>query len=329
MPSPARLCLGVVIAWPVLVASVYLVSSCALGPAPLPFAPARFAWTVLTNGVLIGLLLAGHAALRRGVRTDLRDLEPILPASGRKRTELGRDLTELSRSTPRLATALGLAGGAAMATLDPELRHLYSRLSSTDPRYLLFVLQNVLVGALGARLFASEIHMTRAYAKLGEQVNVDLLDPSATLVFGRKGLRSVIVWVSISTAISMFWLLESAGRTNVVLAVAVLGLATTALVAPTRGARRRIVTAKARELSAVRKAIRRERDRALSPTEASARPKDPQLGNLLQYELFVRSVREWPFDLSIVARSFLFIALGVGSWIGGAVAERLLGVLLD
>ena len=79
----------------------------------------------------------------------------------------------------------------------------------------------------------------------------------------------------------------------------------------------------------MRTAIRRERDRALSPAEASARPQDARLGNLLQYEFFVRSVREWPFDLSIVSRSLLFIVLGAGSWIGGAAAERLLGVLLD
>ena len=58
--SPARLCLGAVIVWPVFVGSVYLTSSYALGSAPLPFTPARFAWTVLTNGVLFGLLLAGH-----------------------------------------------------------------------------------------------------------------------------------------------------------------------------------------------------------------------------------------------------------------------------
>jgi len=116
---------------------------------------------------------------------------------------------------------------------------------------------------------------------------------------------------------------------NVVLAVAVLGLATTALVAPTLGARRSIARAKARELSVLRSAIRRERDRALAPMDAGARQQDRELGSLLQYELFVRSVREWPFDLSIVARSLLLIALGAGSWIGGAVAERLLGVLLD
>jgi len=43
----------------------------------------------------------------------------------------------------------------------------------------------------------------------------------------------------------------------------------------------------------------------------------------------VKSVREWPFDLSIVSRSGLLILLGAGSWLGGAVVERLLNRLLD
>ena len=41
------------------------------------------------------------------------------------------------------------------------------------------------------------------------------------------------------------------------------------------------------------------------------------------------SVRDWPFDLSIVSRSFLLSLLGAGSWLGGAVVERLLNLLLD
>jgi hypothetical protein len=326
---PAQQWLGVILAWPALVFAVYLASNHFLGPAPLSLTGGQFAWTVLTNGCLIGLLLAGHAALQRGVAPDLRELEAILPPVDQQCSHLERRVARLSSSNSGLATALGIAGGAAVATLDPELRQLYSQLSASDPRHLLFLLQNVLVGALGARLFATEVHMTRAYTRLGERVEIDLIEPSATVVFARKGLRSVIVWVLVSTAISMFWLLESAGQTNVLLASSVLGLAIAALVAPTRGVRRSIASAKARELSSVRRQIRRERDLVLSPAEVGVRPYDARLGDLLQYELFIRSVREWPFDLSIVARSSLFLVLGAGSWIGGAVVERLLGLFLD
>jgi hypothetical protein len=133
----------------------------------------------------------------------------------------------------------------------------------------------------------------------------------------------------ISTVFSMFWVLDSAGQANSALAVAVLGLAIVALVAPTSGVHRNIALAKATELAIVNQAIRTERDSALSPRRAEASPDDARLGNLIQYQAFVKSVREWPFDLSIVSRSSLFILLGAGSWFGGAVVERLLNQLLD
>jgi hypothetical protein len=130
-------------------------------------------------------------------------------------------------------------------------------------------------------------------------------------------------------AASVFWVLDSAGQANIALAAAVLGLATVALIAPTSGIRRTITVAKREELAAVARAIREERDVALSPRRADAPPDDARLGNLIQYQAFVKSIREWPFDLSILSRSSIFIVLGAGSWLGGAVVERLLGLVLD
>ena len=127
----------------------------------------------------------------------------------------------------------------------------------------------------------------------------------------------------------MYWVLDSAGQANVVLAIGMLTLVTVALIAPTRGVHRRIAAAKAAELARVSDAIRSERSATLAPRCADAQPEDARLGNLIQYQEFVKSIREWPFDVSIVARSVLLILLGAGSWLGGAVVERLLGLALD
>ena len=167
------------------------------------------------------------------------------------------------------------------------------------------------------------------YARLGERVEVDLLDLSKLLVFARKGLRSVVIWVLISSVFSMYWVLDSAGQVHEFLPVAVLMLVTVALVAPTLGVHRSIRAAKASELELLAAAIRTERAGALAPRRAGAPPEDARLGNLIQYQAFVKSIREWPFDLSIVSRSVLLIVIGAGSWLGGAVVERLLNLLLD
>ncbi len=91
----------------------------------------------------------------------------------------------------------------------------------------------------------------------------------------------------------------------------------------------RITAAKAAELARVNEAIRVERSAALAPRRPGAAPEDARLGNLVQYQQYVKAIREWPFDLSIVARTALLVVLGAGSWLGGAVVERLLGLALD
>ncbi len=326
--GPGWLGLGVSVAWLLYVAFAHWLANQMFGPKPLPFGPAHYAWNMLVNAALLGFVVGGAASLKRSVGEDLRELQPILPNNGETLESVEHRIGTHSRRVGFLATLVGVISGVAVATLDPRLRDLYGHLSLFDPRYITFVTQNILFAVFLTRLFVSEIHMTRAYARLGEQVEVNLLAPTMLLVFGRKGLRSVVLWVSISTLFSMFWVLDSAGQANPVLAIAVLALAIVALIAPTMGIRRNISVAKAAELEVVSQALRSERDAMLSPQRIERPVDDGRLGSLIQYHAFVKSVREWPFDLSTVSRSLLFIALGVGSWLGGAVVERLLDQLL-
>ncbi len=320
---------AVVVGWPSIVLVVHVVSEAILGPLALPFTPARFLWTLLADAVLLGVLISARIALRRGAAVDLLALQPILPASLRGGDSLAKEIDDVAPPLRVLGTCVGLGGGLAMATLDPVLRGLYDHASAFDPRYLLFVLQIMLFGALGARLFMTEVHMTRAYARLGERVELDLLDHAAVLVFGRKGLRSVAVWVLVSSAVSMFWVLDAAGSANVGLPFVLLGIATAALVAPSLGVRRNLARVKARELDVVTRAIRGERHTLLGEGGSEEPGRAGHLADLIAYESYVRGIREWPFDLSIVSRSLLFVVLGCGSWLGAALVERLLGLLLD
>ena len=59
------------------------------------------------------------------------------------------------------------------------------------------------------------------------------------------------------------------------------------------------------------------------------RPAGAKLPGLLAYKHEIESVREWPFDAPTLTRFFLYVAIPLGSWIGGALVERLLGVALD
>jgi len=327
--APVWLGLGIAALWLLVVGLAHVAGHLIFGPSPLPFGPAPFAWTIVVNATLVGLIVAGHAHLHRCAIADLERLRPLLPDDEAEFARLRRELPDPTPAIRVLATTLGAVGGLAVATLDPTLRAINEHLQAADPRYLVFLLQNILFGALGTRLFVAEVHLTRAYARLGERVAVDLFDQSMLLLFARKGLRSVVVWVLISSAFSMFWVLDSAGQANVLFPIGVLALVALALIGPTRGIHQRIVAAKTHELDRVIEAIRIERDAALAPRRPDAPNADARLGNLVQYYEFVSAIREWPFDLSIVTRTVLVVALGVGSWLGGAVVERLLGLVLD
>jgi hypothetical protein len=91
-----------------------------------------------------------------------------------------------------------------------------------------------------------------------------------------------------------------------------------ALLRPMAGARDAIRRAKDAELDRTVDELRRARDGA-----GGARP----LGDLLTWRRFVESVPEWPFDAPTPGRFVLYLAIPLGSWLGGALVERALDVL--
>ena len=54
-----------------------------------------------------------------------------------------------------------------------------------------------------------------------------------------------------------------------------------------------------------------------------------RLPALLAYEARIERVREWPFDVPTLLRFLALALVAAGSWLGGALVERMLGVFLD
>jgi hypothetical protein len=112
---------------------------------------------------------------------------------------------------------------------------------------------------------------------------------------------------------SCFW--------NAVVAAVVFAL-------PVRGLRRQIRTRKREELARVREEIHRDRE-LVAKLGAESIEAGGRLPGLLAYSKTIESVREWPFDAPTLTRFFLYVAIPLGSWVGGALVERLLGAALD
>jgi hypothetical protein len=125
--------------------------------------------------------------------------------------------------------------------------------------------------------------------------------------------------VSLS-AVDLIWFFSIA-------AIALVG-GTAALILPVRGIHLRLRQAKQAELERVHAAIRGDPG-PLAGSLISGHGASLGLSDLLAYREFIESVREWPFDTSTMLRFALYLAIPLGSWLGGAFVERLLGAALD
>jgi len=154
---------------------------------------------------------------------------------------------------------------------------------------------------------------------------IDLLEPDdAKLAYG-FGLRIAFFWLAGSTLASFLFVdLAFSWMTGVFTALTI-AVGTAVFLLPVVRVARHIRAEKERELTRVRDRIRAARDAALE----GRGPGDPgALPGLLAYEQRVADAREWPIDASSLLRFGLLVTVAVGSWLGGAVTERLLDHLL-
>jgi hypothetical protein len=98
------------------------------------------------------------------------------------------------------------------------------------------------------------------------------------------------------------------------------------LLIPLRGLRDRLRAAKREELRRVDAAIRGEPD-ALRGSMIGRR-ESPSLADLLAWRSFVQAVPEWPIDTGTLGRSAFFVGLPLLSWVGGALVERAVDLVI-
>jgi len=150
--------------------------------------------------------------------------------------------------------------------------------------------------------------------------HIDLFDTSGLKPYAQQGVRTSLLAVISLSISSNLWLDPSsptiASGTTVVLLIMASVLA---LLLPAWGIHLRIKVTKQSELKQIRKAIVLRRD----PDSRSADDAQ-QLCADLAMERRVLEVSEWPFDAGTYGRVILYIMLGLGSWVGAALVERLL-----
>jgi hypothetical protein len=284
-------------------------------------------WTDVVNATLIGYVPAALRIARRGIARDLEALRSHLRCTNAEFTRI-RD--QISGPDGPLERALSLSGvpiGIAIVYLDPSVT-MSAEASLSDPAFAWGLVRVAIFVGLVVHLIDADVRATRGYAAMSRDLLiVDLLDVRSLAPLARRGQRSVLTWVVFSSIFSLYWLGDSAARSNVYLLVLAVGLATAAYFVPLFGIRKNIRTAKHAELDRLREEIRSERE-VTGAVAAAGAEQSPRLANLVGYYQLIESTREWPIDATNLVRLALYLALGLGSWLGGALVERGLDGLL-
>lgn len=283
--------------------------------------------TVLLT-VLFAYLPLARRAVRRGAGANLAALRDSIDwGSGGFEAAL-RALPRASRRARLAAGALCMLAVPLTALLVDRDPGLYFRRGYWGAAQLWeFGVGTLLCWMTGTLLHAITSEGRRLSALARSIPRIDLLDPGALAPFARQGLLS-----SLPGLILLSFLALNLGDRGWLWATGVLGVLavawTTAVVLlPMRGVHQRVQRAKRDELRRVNAAIRGDAA-GLAGTAIARRAASAGLVDLIEYRRLVEGVPEWPLDPALRARLLLYVALPLGSWLGGALVERLIDAVL-
>ncbi len=269
--------------------------------------------------VLVGLLPASQQYMLRFTRANLRALAPLL----------GDRVEPLALPRPSfwLCILPGILTMPAIAyAIDRDLGFYFQPEYLAQPTHLF----QWAVGLFCTINAAVSTHLTlacaNALARGAEAITrVDLFDLRSLSPFARQSLQTHFVWLltlsifSVNAADPGFFL--------PLLAMSILCLGVSALAALrcNHTIHRRIQQAKRQELTRVNAALRGDADAQAglalcAPGESGTL----SAADLLTYRRFIEESREWALDTSAWLRTALYLAIPLGSWLGGALVERAL-----
>jgi hypothetical protein len=282
--------------------------------------------------VLFVLLAAYLPAARRyetlGARRNLEELRSAIRWRPGQFEAASAALDPVDRGSTRSAGLLALVVIPVTALLVDRDPSLYFQKHYWDvTHFWTYALATALCWNAGILVHAISRH-TRCFSELARGVpHVDLLDLAVFRPFSRQAMLSVLPGVVVLSFLAL-----NLGDRGFLWAIGVLGSIAVALTAASllilmRGVRDRIRDAKQAEIARVNAAIRGDRE-ALVDSPIAARAAELDLGDALAYRAFVESLPEWPFDAPMRTRFLLYVALPLGSWLGGALVERVLDTAL-
>jgi len=153
--------------------------------------------------LLIGIVPTVAARSIRGSLTDLEALRPFLEAEGE---DPRQTVMRYDRRLLRFAGASAFVGTFAFVYGDENLWTHGTRPALDDPDAIWLIARNLVNWWLVVRFMTLDLSLAHSFSRLGERlVPLDLLDRTPLLVFGRRGLRSVLLWMLVVAFFSLMY----------------------------------------------------------------------------------------------------------------------------
>lgn len=272
-------------------------------------------------GLVFAYLCASLWLGQRWIHRDFDDLRPAVEASDAEWEAWRRRALSPSRGKLARAAAVGFLAGIVVDIIGAR---------AADARaywigHLVWVhLLNPMLFSVMGLLVATSAERATVYQEIGRRVRISIGDIASLAPFARVGLRTALLWFLGTSFASL--LLVDTDSPMLVLSI-LLGttiFAGASLVAPSRGVHERMRQVKRQELAWLRGEIARAAGALRSGDTAGA----VQLPALCTWEARVADAPVWPFDAGTAVRFSLFLLMPLGSWLGGAFAERALNRFL-
>lgn len=273
----------------------------------------------MTHAIVVSYLIGATSySLRRMdevlVELELRLVNPAIADTARVRSRRPWLM--------RAWAAFGILAAIGVTAISPGEDHFDPR--AWGPETVWHRVLAVGIGFWLCRLVALAGAQSIELSRLAKDIReVDLLTLEPLSVIGRFGLSNALIAAGFVAAYALF-LVDTAYLSVLPLPLfGAIAMATLGLFAPLLGARRRIQAAKSAEL-----AISRARMHSARKSLAAGQG-DTRLDEWVAWEARITAVREWPLDAGSLGRFALYLLIPIGSWCGGALAERALDLLLE
>lgn len=279
--------------------------------------------------LMVAYLPTACVYVLRGARRSFLLLRPVLDSTGAEASALAGEVGVYPRCRLLVACLLGTGWTLVFPLFVEPGAEIAYEVGLWSPEMTWHRILGPVIGWwLGRFVFSVVAESGRLSRASRHLAPIDLLDLRPLAPFARQGLANAFWMVGFFSITALLvldlgYVTVIAGGGTLALAVAIASLAL-----PVRGVHRHIREQKKAELDRVRAAIRGDRS-SLVDSRIAGQSDAVSLADLIAYEARIESVREWPFDAPTMLRFVLYLAIPLGSWLGGAFVERLLSAALD